>query len=72
MLLAGAACLWACLPIRSFTPGSQLRDELEPVHVVAALEVLDPLFDRLDEPSALPWVEIFVLGGRSMPAGRCA
>src|SRR3990172_376354 len=54
---------WACLPTRSFRARSKLGDELEAVHVIAALDVLDALFDRLKKAGALLGLEVVVLDG---------
>ena len=57
-----SACCCALLPIRSFTSGSHLGDEVEAVHVVASLEVFDPFVDGLKQSSPLLRIEIIVDG----------
>src|SRR6266545_2601140 len=49
--------------MRSFTARSKLGDELEAVHVVAALDVLSALFDGLKQPGSFLRLEIVVLDG---------
>jgi hypothetical protein len=61
--------LLSALATRSFTFRSHLRDELEAVHVIATLEVLDALVDRGEQPSPLVGVEV-VIDGRPQARPR--
>jgi hypothetical protein len=62
------ACCCARLPIRSFARGPHLRDEIEAVHGVATLEVLDALVDGGKQSGALLGVEVVADGsGRTAP-----
>jgi len=57
-----SACCCALLPIRSFTSGSYLGDEVEAVHVVTPLEVFNAFVDGLKQSSPLLWFEIIING----------